>query len=136
MRLEANRGRFEDYVNGGGFLEMHLANVGGSAVERTTLPFNLHVTPVFCSNTVSVNTPNAITSGELQGWNCSSHGALIGVDALGLNVVINNLEGPQGPASAEGVAGIGAGHLVVTDSPIEYTGTPNTRRYNGYPPIT
>jgi hypothetical protein len=77
-----------------------------------------------------VNTPNAITSGELQGWNCSSHGALIGVDALGLNVVINNLEGPQGPASAEGVAGIGAGHLVVTDSPIEYTGTPNTRRYN------
>jgi len=137
-RLGASRGRFEDYVNGNGTLEMHVANFGGSQVERTTLPFGLRVTPTFCGNTVTVvdptdpllNSPNAITSGELQGWNCSSHGALIGVDALGLNVVVNTAEGPQGPSTAEGGAGTGNGRVVITYSPIEYTGTPNTRRFN------
>ncbi len=77
-----------------------------------------------------LNNPNATNSGELQNWNCSSHGALIGVDTLGLNVVINNQEGPQGPATAESPAGTGSGSLVATDSPIEYTGNPNTRRFN------
>jgi hypothetical protein len=91
-----------------------------------------------CSNTVSiadpndpiVTTPNAITSSELQGWNCSSHGAIIGAEGLGLNTVITNQKGPQGPATAEGRGGFCAGTLVVTDSPIEYMGTPNTRRLN------
>jgi hypothetical protein len=95
-QVEANRARFEDYVNGDGILEMHLANFGGSQAERTTFPFGLRVTPVFCSNTVSiadpndpiVTTPNAITSSELQNWNCSSHGAIIGAEGLGLNTVI------------------------------------------------
>jgi hypothetical protein len=135
-RLEANDGVFEDYVNGGGILEMHLANGGGSQVERALLPFGLRVTQTFCSNTVSVvdptdpllNTPNAITEAQLQGWNCSAHGALIGVDALGLNVVVNNVDGPQGPASAEGP--VGAGIVAVTYSPVEWPGTPNTRLYN------
>jgi hypothetical protein len=137
-QVEANRARFEEYVNGDGILEMHLANFGGSQAERTTFPFGLRVTPVFCSNTVSIvdpndpiiTTPNAITSSELQGWNCSSHGAIIGAEALGLNVVVNNQKGPQGPATAEGRGGFCVGTLVVTDSPIEYQGTPNTRRFN------
>jgi hypothetical protein len=137
-RLEASRGRFEDYVNGNGTLEMHVANFGGSQVERTTLPFGLRASATFCSNTVTIvdptdpllNSPNAITSSELQSWNCSSHGALIGVDALGLNVVVNNSEGPQGPATAEGGAGTSNGKVVITYSPIEYTGVSNTRRFN------
>ncbi len=138
-RLEANRARFENYVNAAeGILEMHLANGGGSQVERITLPFGLRVTPTFCSNSVSIvdptdpllTTPNAITSSELQSWNCSAHGALIGVDAVGLNVVTNNVEGPQGPATAEGRAGFCGGILVVTYSPVEWMGTPNTRRFN------
>lgn len=134
--LEANDAYFEDYVNGGGILEMHLANFSGSQVERTLLPFGLQVSTTFCSNTVSIvdptdpllTTPNGITSSELQNWNCSSHGALMGVDTLGLNVVVNNVEGPQGPSSAEGVVGLGT--LAVTYSPVEYMGSPNTRRYN------
>jgi hypothetical protein len=137
-RLEASRARFEDYVNGNGTLEMHVANFGGSQVERITLPFGLRASPTFCSNTVTIvdptdpllNTPNAITSSELQNWNCSSHGALIGVGALGLNVVVNNSDGPQGPATAEGGAGTSNGTVVITYSPIEYTGNPNTRRFN------
>ncbi len=133
-RLQTNDAVFEDYVNGGGILEMHLANPGGQ-VEQTLLPFGLRVTPTYCSNTVSIvdpsdpllTTPNAITSSELQGWNCSAHGALIGVDVLGLNVVVNNVEGPQGPASAEGP--VGAGVVVVTYSPVEWPNA-TTRRYN------
>jgi hypothetical protein len=137
-QVEANRSRFEDYVNQDGILEMHLANFGGSQAERTTFPFGIRVTPVFCSNSVSiadpsnpiVTMPNAITSGELQNWNCSSHGAILGADALGLTTVITNQEGPSGPATVEGPGGFCAGTLVVTDSPIEYMGSPNTRRFN------
>src|SRR5262249_13159563 len=131
MRLVAARARFEDYVNGGGLLEMHVANFGGSLVEQITLPFGLRVTPTFCGNTVSIvdpsdpliNPPNSITSSELQNWNCSSHGSLIGVEGLGLNVVVRALEGPQGPSTAEGPAGTSNGTLVVTYSPVEYMGT-------------
>jgi hypothetical protein len=138
MRLVAARARFEDYVNGGGLLEMHVANFGGSLVEQITLPFGLRVTPTFCGNTVSIvdpsdpliNTPNSITSSELQNWNCSTHGSLIGVEDLGLNVVVRALEGPQGPSTAEGPAGSSNGTLVITYSPVEYMGNPNTRRFN------
>jgi hypothetical protein len=75
-----------------------------------------------------LNTPNAIRLSELQNWPCSSHGALIGVEEVGLNIVTNSLEGPRGPATAEGV--VGAGTLAVTYSPIEYQGKPDTRRFN------
>ncbi len=125
-KLEANDSRFEDYANGGGVLEMHFAAYKDSVIQTTLLPFGLRVSPIYCSNTVTIvdpsdpllTTPNAITSSELQGWDCSAHGALIGVDTLGLNVVVNNADGPQGPSSAEGP--VGAGLVEVTDSPVEW----------------
>jgi len=113
---------------------MHFANGGGSQVESALLPFGLRVTQTYCSNTVSIVDPtdplvNGMTEAQLQDWNCSAHGALIGVDALGLNVVVNNVDGPQGPASAEGP--VGAGIVVVTYSPVEWPLNPNTRIYDG-----
>lgn len=134
--LETNRALFEDYVNAGGILEMHVANYGGSSVERVTLPFGIRASATFCSNRVVVvddtdpvvTTPNAITSAELQNWNCSSHGSLIGVEDAGLNVVINSAEGTPGPATAEGA--VGDGLVIVTYQPIEFTGVPATRRLN------
>lgn len=137
MRLQDFRGRFESYALGGGILEMHLANYFGGAVERVMLPFGIRASPGFCSNTVSiagptdplVTTPNGITSSELQNWNCSAHGSLMGVVELGLNIVINSLEGPLGPATAEGVPACGAGPMVVTYSPVEWF-NPDTRRFN------
>jgi len=52
------------------------------------------------------------------------------VEGLGLNIVVRSLDGPQGPSTAEGPAGTSNGTLVVTDLPVEYTGSPNTRRFN------
>jgi hypothetical protein len=136
-RLEQFRSRFESYALGGGILEMHLANFFGGIVERVMLPFGIRITPGFCSNTVNIaapsdpliTTPNGITSDELQNWNCSAHGSLMGVVELGLNIVVNTLEGPTGPSTAEGVPACGAGPMVVTDSPVEWV-NPNTRRFN------
>lgn len=143
MRLSDNRARFEDYARNGGVLEMHLANLQGSAVERVTLPFGIRVSPFSCVNRVSItrpedvllNRPFTITEAELQNWNCSSHGVLMGIEnVVGATIIISNAEGPEGPTT---VAGYGAeadggfvGDVVVTYQPVEWTGTMNNRRFH------
>lgn len=141
-RLEANRDRFEEYARNGGVLEMHLANFEGSAVEKVTLPFGLQVTPTFCSNQVAIEDdtdvlvthPNAIPSTELQNWNCSSHGAIMGIENLiGPSVTVTNAQGPEGPATIGAYAAKGdegpVGDVVVTYQPVEFMGA-STRRFN------
>ncbi len=129
--LDANRTRFEDYMNSGGCMLLSVAAYFGLANEQITWPGGFGHYIGQGANVVSImepghpvfNDPLAVSSGDLQNWNYSSHGSFTNVPG-GAVVTIENVDSlPGTPAAFDFCWGSGGGYA--TAQPYDWVGAGN-----------
>jgi len=122
--MNAYRWWFEDYVRGGGMLELHAADMGWNGGKWVgTLPGGLvwngyyaqYVTIVDPLHPV-VTLPNPITDAELDNWNAAVHGSFTSYPLNSRIVIIE--DGTGNPAYLE--FDYGAGVIAATSQTLEW----------------
>lgn len=128
--LEANKVWFENYVNDGGILEMHLCAYSGSISPGKIYPggFVFYHTGIEEVSIVDpthpvLNTPNTITDDALDNWYYSAHGWFSAIPAGASEVLEATING--NPVFADCIFGSGA--IFATTQTVEW------RAGGGYP---
>lgn len=125
--LEANRSRFEAYVEGGGVLELHLASFTSETNTGRVFPGGFVVTHDGNNyNRVKIEDPfhpllrmpNVVTGEELQNWEYSAHGFLSTLPEGAGVIIYEDETGGRHPVTAE--LPLGGGKIVATVQPIEW----------------
>ncbi|MHC5000707.1 MAG: hypothetical protein ACYTE1_07830, partial [Planctomycetota bacterium] len=121
LSLEANKLWFENYVEAGGLLDIHIATYG----EQPVLPGGFEITVLPAEDISIVDTdhpivtlPNAITEAELNGWNYSVHGYISTVPAGAQEILEITSTGL--PCAME--LNVGLGSIFVTTQTVEWDG--------------
>ncbi|MHC5184697.1 MAG: hypothetical protein ACYSPI_10550, partial [Planctomycetota bacterium] len=121
LSLEANKLWFENYVEAGGLLDIHIAKYG----EQPVLPGGFEITVLPAEDISIVDTdhpivtlPNAITEAELNGWNYSVHGYISTVPAGAQEILEITSTGL--PCAME--LNVGLGSIFVTTQTVEWDG--------------
>lgn len=127
--LEANRSRFEAYVEGGGVLELHLASFSSETNEGKVFPGGFVVNHHGNNyNRVAIDyafhpiltMPNAVTGEELQNWDYSAHGFFFTLPPDAGVIIREDETVDRNPVTAE--LPLGSGKIVATVQPIEWDG--------------
>jgi len=125
--LEANRSRFEAYVEGGGVLELHLASFSSETNEGKVFPGGFVVNHHGNNyNSLKVEDPfhpvlrmpNAVTGEELQNWDYSAHGFFSTLPPAAGVIIREDETGNQNAVTAE--LPLGSGKILATVQPIEW----------------
>ena len=122
----ANASWLEQYVQSGGLVLLGLAHYSGDLTEGLLLPGGFTFLGSGCYDLVAIDDPghkvfaepNIISTAELQGWGCSTHGEL-NIPA-GATTMIVNAEFITGPALSE--VKLGDGWIIATTQPYQYGG--------------
>ncbi len=134
--IEANQACFEDFMNGGGCLEMGTANYFGGAGPTITWPGSFSPTEVECINTVDIvdpthplfNDPMPVGLGDLTGWDCSSHGDYVNVPDNASVLVTKQGYVYDTPVCYEFCYGAGAD--IASNQPMDWIGPTNPYAIN------
>jgi|GEM_PF-1206633 len=126
IRLEANAGWFEDYVEAGGLLDMHLATFFTTPVAGKVFAGGFVSSAQSCHDDVTivdgthplVTKPNLISDGDLDGWGCSSHGSFTAAP-VGAATIIKNADDDE-PCAMDAL--LGSGRIVATLQTVEWSG--------------
>ncbi len=125
--VSANAGWFDTFASGGGVVLLGMAHYFGEIGIGSPMPGGFSMAAEDCNNVVTImdtghevfNVPNAITDGDIQGWNCSTHGD-INVPGGGM-ILLQNADLTLGAGVAE--VAVGAGRVIASAQPYQFLGS-------------
>jgi hypothetical protein len=124
--IEADRQKFEDFMDDGGCCSFETANYFGYANEYITWPGGFMAQINQGANIIAIDDagsplmtdPNAVTEAELQGWNYSAHGIHVNLPGS-YSTVLTTVDGSP-PGTCAGTFTLGAGGAAICHQPIEW----------------
>ncbi|MBD3237318.1 MAG: hypothetical protein GF330_11480 [Candidatus Eisenbacteria bacterium] len=134
--LGDNQEWFEAYMSGGGCMLMCCAAYFGYPNEQITWPGGFTHYSIECINSMLItdnshpvfNDPLPVSSSDLQGWNCSSHGSFNDLPDGAFVTVENNEYAPGTPAAFDFCWGAGGAYVIA--QPIDWVGSGNPYTVN------
>ena len=114
---QANAGRFNDYVDTGGYLEFHAGGWNGT-FDGLVLPGGVTITQSYNGSNWIADLAHPVVAGVPNPFGAGSRAVFTG-SVPGMNVIINQGAGPGGLATLVEYAW-GAGRVIAFGQPIEY----------------